>query len=117
MIIFINDKEYDITDFVDEHPGGSEVFENGQDMTEQFNDVGHSIEAIKMLDTFLIQKENDDEEIEEDNLDTEISSESLNDIIEKDNKIIKKTPPPYSIIFLLSIFIGFISTILYCFVV
>jgi ferredoxin-NADP reductase len=55
MIITIDNKLYDITEFIKEHPGGSEVFKNGSDMTEDFNQVGHSKEAIKMLEKYLVK--------------------------------------------------------------
>lgn len=31
------------------------VFKNGSDMTEEFNKVGHSKEAMKMLEKYLIK--------------------------------------------------------------
>ena len=62
MIIYINKKKYDITEFIKEHPGGADVFKDGQDMTEAFNDVGHSKEAIKMLETYLVHEETGEEE-------------------------------------------------------
>jgi NAD(P)H-flavin reductase len=54
MIIIINNKKYDITEFLNEHPGGKNVFIDGADMTEEFNDVGHSKSAIKMLEKYYI---------------------------------------------------------------
>ncbi|KAK4166478.1 putative cytochrome b5 protein [Cladorrhinum sp. PSN259] len=52
----IHDKVYDITKFVDEHPGGEEVLLDvaGQDSTEAFEDVGHSDEARETLDQLLV---------------------------------------------------------------
>ena len=49
MIIIINNKKYDITEFLNEHPGGNNVFVDGKDMTEEFNSIGHSKHAIQML--------------------------------------------------------------------
>ncbi|KAI7862551.1 cytochrome b5-like heme/steroid binding domain-containing protein [Spinellus fusiger] len=56
LYMVINDKVYDITKFVDEHPGGGEILvdEGGKDATESFNDIGHSPEAIKMLEAYYI---------------------------------------------------------------
>jgi cytochrome b involved in lipid metabolism len=54
MIITIDNKLYDITEFINEHPGGMHVFKNGTDMTEEFNKAGHSKEAMKMLEKYLI---------------------------------------------------------------
>merc|ERR1711982_162056 len=52
----IHDKVYDITKFLDEHPGGEEILiENaGIDATENFEDVGHSSDAREMLKDYLI---------------------------------------------------------------
>lgn len=55
MIIYIDSNKYDITEFVNEHPGGSEVFKDGTDLTKEFNEVGHSKEAIKMLEQYLVK--------------------------------------------------------------
>ncbi|KAI6249072.1 putative cytochrome b5 [Erysiphe necator] len=51
LYMVIEDKVYDVTKFLDEHPGGEEVMLDvaGQDATEAFNDVGHSDEARKIL--------------------------------------------------------------------
>eukprot|EP00741_Cyanophora_paradoxa_P017725 tig00000203_g17119.t1 len=52
----INGKVYDVTPFMDEHPGGPEVMldSTGRDATQDFDDVGHSDEARKMLEKYLI---------------------------------------------------------------
>ncbi|WVN90412.1 uncharacterized protein L203_105648 [Cryptococcus depauperatus CBS 7841] len=49
--MLLHNKVYDVTTFMDEHPGGDEVLleEAGRDATEAFEDVGHSDEARKML--------------------------------------------------------------------
>jgi len=54
--VVIHDKVYDITKFLDEHPGGEEILiENaGVDATESFEDVGHSSDAREMLDEYYI---------------------------------------------------------------
>ena len=62
MIIYINKNKYDITEFIKEHPGGEDVFKDGEDMTEAFNEVGHSKEAIKMLESYLVHEETEEEE-------------------------------------------------------
>ncbi|KAI9513358.1 cytochrome b5-like heme/steroid binding domain-containing protein [Russula earlei] len=45
--VLLHGKVYDVTKFIDEHPGGDEVIlsESGKDATEAFEDVGHSDEA------------------------------------------------------------------------
>ncbi|KAF5333280.1 hypothetical protein D9611_002796 [Ephemerocybe angulata] len=52
----IHGKVYDVTKFLDEHPGGDEVIlaEAGQDATEAFEDVGHSDEARALLPDMLV---------------------------------------------------------------
>lgn len=52
----INGNVYDITKFLNEHPGGSEVIMEvaGQDGSEGFEDVGHSEDARDMLKEYLI---------------------------------------------------------------
>ncbi|CAH2323977.1 cytochrome b5 type B [Pelobates cultripes] len=54
--LVIHSKVYDITRFVEEHPGGEEVlFEQaGADATESFEDVGHSLDAKEMLKQYYI---------------------------------------------------------------
>ncbi|RFU32768.1 hypothetical protein B7463_g3533, partial [Scytalidium lignicola] len=56
LYIVIHDKVYNVTSFVDEHPGGEEVLLDvgGQDGTEAFEDVGHSDEAREILDGLLL---------------------------------------------------------------
>ncbi|KAJ8386159.1 hypothetical protein AAFF_G00176670 [Aldrovandia affinis] len=54
--IIINHKVYDVTKFLDEHPGGEEVLREqaGGDATENFEDVGHSSDAREMAKDLLI---------------------------------------------------------------
>uniref|UniRef100_A0A9J2PZ29 Cytochrome b5 n=1 Tax=Ascaris lumbricoides TaxID=6252 RepID=A0A9J2PZ29_ASCLU len=54
--IIINDKVYDVTKFLDEHPGGEEVIleQAGRDATASFYDVGHSNDAKEMTAQYLI---------------------------------------------------------------
>ncbi|KAJ5168807.1 cytochrome b5 [Penicillium canariense] len=56
LYMVIHDKVYDVTSFVDEHPGGEEVLLDvgGQDGSEAFEDVGHSDEAREILDGLLV---------------------------------------------------------------
>jgi len=56
LFMVIHDKVYDVTSFVDEHPGGEEVLMDvaGADGTEAFEDVGHSDEAREILDGLLV---------------------------------------------------------------
>lgn len=54
MVIY--NKVYSVGDFVAEHPGGAEVmFEcGGVDATKAFEDVGHSDDALYMLEPYYI---------------------------------------------------------------
>ncbi|KXX83373.1 putative cytochrome b5 [Madurella mycetomatis] len=58
LYVVIHDKIYDVSKFVDEHPGGEEVLLDvaGQDATEAFEDVGHSDEARETLDQLIVGK-------------------------------------------------------------
>ena len=52
----IKGRVYDVTKFLDEHPGGGEIIKDnaGLDSTEQFEDVGHSSDAWEMLKDYEI---------------------------------------------------------------
>ncbi|XP_050361956.1 uncharacterized protein LOC126781162 [Nymphalis io] len=54
--VVIYDRVYDITDFLDEHPGGYDVMLEyaGRDASTAFRSSGHSILATKALDRFLV---------------------------------------------------------------
>ncbi|KAH9844161.1 cytochrome b5-like heme/steroid binding domain-containing protein [Rhodofomes roseus] len=62
LYILIHQKVYNVSKFIDEHPGGDEVIlaETGKDATEAFEDVGHSDEARAILkDLFVGEFEKD----------------------------------------------------------
>ncbi|CAJ0954918.1 unnamed protein product, partial [Mesorhabditis belari] len=54
--VIIKGKVYDVSKFLDEHPGGPEVLleQAGKDATVPFLDVGHSSDAQQMLNDYLI---------------------------------------------------------------
>ncbi len=54
MVVY--DKVYDVTDFLSEHPGGEEVMREyvGYDASVAFRGVGHSPDALEMLDRYLV---------------------------------------------------------------
>lgn len=54
--LIVDGKIYDVTKFVEDHPGGDEIILDlaGQDGTEAFNDIGHSEEAVGMLKDLLV---------------------------------------------------------------
>ncbi|KAL5205855.1 hypothetical protein ABZP36_034064 [Zizania latifolia] len=55
--IAIHGKVYDVTKFLEDHPGGEDVLLHASasgDATEAFEDVGHSTSAISMMNSYLI---------------------------------------------------------------
>jgi len=54
--VVIHNKVYDVTKFLDEHPGGEEVILDvgGRFGSEPFEDVGHSEDARELLEQYLI---------------------------------------------------------------
>ncbi|GJJ71315.1 cytochrome b5 [Entomortierella parvispora] len=56
LLVAIHGKVYDVTGFIDEHPGGEEVLldEAGKDATESFEDVGHSDEARDIMSKLYV---------------------------------------------------------------
>ncbi|XP_061884214.1 cytochrome b5 [Entelurus aequoreus] len=75
--LIIHDKVYDITSFLEEHPGGEEVLleQAGSDATESFEDVGHSTDAREMLQQFYIGELHMDDRRKE-NLNNILASDS-----------------------------------------
>ncbi|KAL9437033.1 hypothetical protein AB3S75_022971 [Citrus x aurantiifolia] len=54
--LIISGKVYDVSSFMDDHPGGDEVLisATGKDATNDFEDVGHSDSAREMMDKYYI---------------------------------------------------------------
>ncbi|KAG4165447.1 hypothetical protein ERO13_A13G084232v2 [Gossypium hirsutum] len=54
--IVIDGKVYDVTSYLDEHPGGDDVVleSTGKDATDDFEDAGHSKSAKVLLQSFCI---------------------------------------------------------------
>lgn len=52
----IHNKVYDVTKFIDEHPGGEEVLleQGGKDASEIFDDVSHSADAKDLMKNYLV---------------------------------------------------------------
>lgn len=59
----IHNKVYDVTKFMDEHPGGEEVLleQAGKDATEIFEDVSHSADAKDLMKNYLVGELPDNE--------------------------------------------------------
>ncbi|KAJ6841419.1 cytochrome b5-like [Iris pallida] len=53
--LIIGGKVYDVTKFLDDHPGGDDVLlsATGKDATDDFEDVGHSTTARAMMDEYF----------------------------------------------------------------
>ncbi|GAV78761.1 Cyt-b5 domain-containing protein [Cephalotus follicularis] len=54
--IVIDGKVYDVSSYLDEHPGGDDVIlvATGKDATDEFEDAGHSKDARELMETFCI---------------------------------------------------------------
>ncbi|XP_057543134.1 cytochrome b5 [Amaranthus tricolor] len=54
--VVIDGKVYDVTSYLDEHPGGDDVLltATGKDAKEEFEDVGHSQDARDMLKNYFV---------------------------------------------------------------
>ena len=56
FIVFYKDNQYDVQPFLKSHPAGEDIIKpfEGKDMTEEFDAVGHSKNAMKLLSKYLI---------------------------------------------------------------
>lgn len=54
--VVIDGKVYDVTTYLDEHPGGDDVIlaTTGKDATDDFEDAGHSNDARELMKSFCI---------------------------------------------------------------
>ncbi|GAB4840134.1 Cytochrome b5 isoform A [Ancistrocladus abbreviatus] len=54
--VVIDGKVYDVSSYLDEHPGGDDVVleVTGKDAKEEFEDAGHSKSARELMETFFI---------------------------------------------------------------
>ncbi|KAL3367744.1 hypothetical protein AABB24_008881 [Solanum stoloniferum] len=54
--VVIDGKVYDVSSYLDEHPGGDDVLlgVTGQDATDEFEDAGHSKSARELMEKFFI---------------------------------------------------------------
>eukprot|EP00012_Vannella_robusta_P009101 CAMPEP_0206204934 /NCGR_PEP_ID=MMETSP0166-20121206/13868_1 /ASSEMBLY_ACC=CAM_ASM_000260 /TAXON_ID=95228 /ORGANISM="Vannella robusta, Strain DIVA3 518/3/11/1/6" /LENGTH=416 /DNA_ID=CAMNT_0053624753 /DNA_START=828 /DNA_END=2078 /DNA_ORIENTATION=+ len=54
--LVINGKVVDVTSYLDSHPGGDDVLLEaaGTDATEEFEDIGHTDDAIEQMEEFVI---------------------------------------------------------------
>lgn len=65
-VFIINNEVYNVTSFLDDHPGGHEVLLNvaGKDASEDFDDVGHSTDAKEMMKKYIIGELVDEDKVE-----------------------------------------------------
>lgn len=75
--VVINGKVYNVSSYIDEHPGGEEVIIDcaGTDATEAFDDIGHSDEAHEILEKLFIGNLKGGKIVETKNAQTSGSSE------------------------------------------
>lgn len=54
--IILGDEVYDVTPFLNEHPGGSNILlmYGGKNCIEEFQDIGHGEDAYKLLKMYKI---------------------------------------------------------------
>ncbi|XP_059315988.1 cytochrome b5 [Lycium ferocissimum] len=54
--VVIDGKVYDVSTYLDEHPGGDGVLldATGKDATDEFEDAGHSKDARELMEKFFI---------------------------------------------------------------
>ncbi|XP_065860088.1 cytochrome b5-like [Euphorbia lathyris] len=54
--LLIHNKVFDVTDFLEEHPGGDEVIlaATEKDATDDYEDIGHSESAREMMNKYYI---------------------------------------------------------------
>ncbi|GLI63197.1 hypothetical protein VaNZ11_006096 [Volvox africanus] len=54
--LVVHGKVYDVTEFLEEHPGGFDIIlsSTGKDATQDFEEIGHSNSAKKLLEKYLI---------------------------------------------------------------
>ncbi|KAL4574338.1 hypothetical protein LXL04_021167 [Taraxacum kok-saghyz] len=54
--VVIDGKVYDVSTYLDEHPGGDDVLlqVTGKDATDEFEDAGHSKTARELMESFCI---------------------------------------------------------------
>ncbi|CAK1544339.1 unnamed protein product [Leptosia nina] len=66
LYVIIDNRVYDLTKFQDDHPGGHEVLQQvaGKDGTEEFHDVGHSLDAKELMKKYLMGELVDEDRVE-----------------------------------------------------
>ncbi|XP_063549216.1 cytochrome b5-like [Cydia strobilella] len=68
-VFIVRNHVYDVKAFLDEHPGGHEVLVRvvGKDATEDFDDIGHSLDAKELMKKYRVGELVDEEKTPEKN--------------------------------------------------
>lgn len=56
VLLILHDKVYNVHSFLNEHPGGEEILldHKGKDASEDFDDVGHSNDAMELMKKYRV---------------------------------------------------------------
>jgi len=56
VYLILHDTVYNVHSFLNEHPGGEEILldHKGKDASEDFNDVGHSKDAMELMKKYVV---------------------------------------------------------------
>ncbi|KAK9885989.1 hypothetical protein WA026_014775 [Henosepilachna vigintioctopunctata] len=104
--IVVQNNIYDITSFLNEHPGGEEVLleQSGKDASDPFEDVGHSSDARELMIRYKVGEiiESERKPVKQKNTDWS----SGNDTVSSDNSFKSWIVP---------IVLGILATIIYRF--
>ncbi|CAG9562951.1 unnamed protein product [Danaus chrysippus] len=103
-VFIIQNQVYDVTKFLDDHPGGHEVLLNvaGKDASEDFEDIGHSMDAKELMKKYLIG-----ELVEEDRVEPKKRK------FDWDSPKTEKTETSFTSSWKFPILLGLIMTVLY----
>ncbi|KAG2353091.1 cytochrome b5-like heme/steroid binding domain-containing protein [Suillus spraguei] len=92
--VLIHGEVYDVTNFMDEHPGGDDVIlaEAGKDATQAFEDVGHSDEARDLLPPLLVGKFEKDGALKTGDTKTPGASPAVSNAVERGSNLMYFIP-------------------------
>jgi len=116
--LVIHGKVYDVTKFLDQHPGGEEVMldASGRNATQDFEDVGHSVDALNIMPTYLIGTlNNDSTKTPQDTNQSNMASSSDSDSALKPKQLPKQENGWLSFAPLLIVLIAGVSSFFYLF--
>ncbi|KAJ5885355.1 Cytochrome b5 [Penicillium taxi] len=85
--IVIHGKVFDITEYVEDHPGGADVLLEtaGSDATAEYEDVGHSDDALEIMEPFQVGTLKDAQQYVRPKAVRVVSREALNEIKSSNN--------------------------------